>query len=72
LKAAFLEGSRSELEWAAKHCQSRARAEWNPNQKERSEYWIRLKAQVADARVFTSASSGIEIMEDTWNDHNPS
>ena len=48
VEAAIFEGGKSELEWAAKYCQRRARAAWNPSHKERSEYWIRLKAQVAD------------------------
>ena len=42
-------GTKSELEWAAEYCRTRARAAWNPEHKERSEYWIKLKAQVADA-----------------------
>jgi len=49
VEGAILEGTKSELEWAAEYCRRRARAAWNPNHKERSEYWIRLKAQVADA-----------------------
>jgi hypothetical protein len=53
----ILEGTRSELEWAAEYCQSRARAAWNPNHKERSEYWIRLRAQVADALAKAGTSS---------------
>jgi hypothetical protein len=57
VEAAILEGTKSELEWAAEYCQRRARAEWNPNLKERSEYWIRLKAQVADAIAKAATSS---------------
>lgn len=56
VEAAILEGSRSELEWAAKYCQIRAKAAWNPRHKERSEYWIRLKAQVGDALAKAAAS----------------
>jgi hypothetical protein len=49
VEAAILDGAKAELEWAAEYCQRRARAAWNPKHKERSEYWLRLKAQVADA-----------------------
>jgi len=57
VEAAILEGAESELEWAAEYCQRRARAAWNPSHKERSEYWIRLKAQVADALAKAATSS---------------
>jgi hypothetical protein len=49
VKAAIQERNKSELQWASEYCSRRARAAWNPNNKERSEYWLRLKAQVADA-----------------------
>lgn len=48
-EAAILEGTKSELQWAKEYCRSRARIAWNPDHKERSEYWLRLKAQVEDA-----------------------
>lgn len=57
VEAAILEGIRSELEWAAEYCRRRARAAWNPSHKERSEYWIQLKAQVADALAKAAPSS---------------
>jgi hypothetical protein len=49
VEAALCEGTKSELQWAAEYCQKRARASWNPSRKERSEHWIRLKAQIEDA-----------------------
>ncbi len=57
VEAALLEGKKSELEWAAEYCQTRARAAWDPNHKERSEYWIRLEARVADALAKAATSS---------------
>ena len=57
VEAAILEGTKSELEWAAEYCRRRARAAWNPEHKERSEYWIKLKAQVADALANGATSS---------------
>lgn len=57
VEAAILDGTKSELEWAAEYCQKRARGAWDPNRKERSEYWIRLKAQVADALAKAMTSS---------------
>ena len=49
VESAIFEGTKSELEWALEYCKGRARGAWNPKHKERSEYWIRLKAQVQDA-----------------------
>jgi len=57
VEAAILEGTKSELEWAIEYCRRRARAAWNPKHKERSEYWIRLKVQVADALAKATATS---------------
>jgi hypothetical protein len=57
VEVAILEGKTSELEWAIEYCRRRARAAWNPNDKERSEYWVRLKAQVADALAKATAAS---------------
>jgi len=57
VEAAILEGTKSELQWAAEYCRIRARAAWNPRNKERSQYWIQLKAQVADALLKATASS---------------
>ena len=57
VEAAILEGTRLELEWAAEYCRRRARAVWNPEHKQRSEYWIKLKVQVADALAKTWTSS---------------
>jgi hypothetical protein len=57
VEAAILEGTKSELEWAAEYCRRRARAAWNPEHKERAEYWIKLKAQVADALAKGTTSS---------------
>ena len=57
VEAAILEGTKSELEWAAEYCRKRARASWNPEHKERSEYWIKLKGQVADALAKGASSS---------------
>ena len=57
VEAAILEGTKSELEWAAEYCRRRARAAWNPEHKERSEYWIKLKAQVAGALAKGATSS---------------
>jgi len=54
VEAAVLEGTKSELEWAAEYCRRRARAAWNPKHKERSEYW---KARVADALAKAATSS---------------
>jgi hypothetical protein len=49
VEAAIFEGTKSELQWALEYCRRRARAAWNPNHKERSEYWIRLKEQILNA-----------------------
>jgi hypothetical protein len=57
VEAAIQEGKKSELQWAAEYCRRRARAAWNPNHKERSEYWLRLKAQVADGLLKATVPS---------------
>ena len=57
VEAAICEGTKSELQWAAEYCRTRARASWNPNHKERAEYWIRLRAQVEDALAKAATSS---------------
>ena len=49
IEAALQQRDKSELEWAAEYCRKQARAAWNPKRQDRSEYWIRLKARVADA-----------------------
>jgi len=57
VEAAILDGAKSELEWAAEYCRLRARTAWNPRHKERSEYWIRLKSQIADRLAKAATSS---------------
>jgi hypothetical protein len=49
VEAAIQQKVKSELKWADEYCRMRARASWNPKRQERSEYWVRLRARVADA-----------------------
>ena|SRR6266849_2091366 len=57
VEAAIQERNKSELQWAAEYCRTRARAAWSPNRKDRSEYWLGLKARAAEALRKATLSS---------------
>src|SRR5579864_7637561 len=49
VEAAIQRMNKSELQCADEYCRNRAWASWNPKRQDRSGYWIRLRARVADA-----------------------
>src|SRR5215831_14111124 len=56
VEAAIHQKDKAELQWADEYCRKRARASWDPKRRDRSEYWIRLRARVANALLKASGS----------------